>query len=252
MAIVDSEYITTPSVSKVYERIGTLPVPLVVEALQKNESLFLPNGTDLGILNARMQTYAYQQHCSYTNVPVAYFAIERCHQQPVNPNHLNAAHQYHLNAYALIQEVEVMVNSDHIIPKSKSGVDSAINRQPMIQWANTCKGNDIFFEDIALADKRGVWDMVSIEEGLVLREKLLASAKPLSPACSLDALVRHYIDYRVGDRVKPRKGQVVAPNGSCHNSGVIEDIQGTTYYDKTALVMGKWYPITELRKVFSN
>ena len=248
MAIVPVEGLHEPIDGTPYVRTGTVPVEVVVAALKANEELYLPNGTALGILNARMGTYAYQQHCAYTGVPVAYFAIERCRSQPIDPSKVNEAHQFHLNAYAVIEGVEVMVNSDHIIPKSLSGVDGALNRQPLLQWANTKKGHTVFEEDLLLADARGVWQHVADDKGQILRDTLSTTAIKLNDAYSLPALKRQYIEYKEGDWVRPRKGQFELPNHQRHNSGVIEAVKGENFHELEVLVYGQWFKASQLRK----
>jgi hypothetical protein len=53
----------------------------------------------------------------------------------------------HLNLFAIDENGrEMMMTSDHIIPKSKGGSNRLNNRQPMCSRCNTVKGNKLLGE----------------------------------------------------------------------------------------------------------
>jgi 5-methylcytosine-specific restriction enzyme A len=59
-------------------------------------------------------------------------------------NHNNKSRKYHLNLYHLSEDgKETMMTIDHIIPKSKGGVNKISNLQTMCYDCNFAKGNTI-------------------------------------------------------------------------------------------------------------
>lgn len=60
----------------------------------------------------------------------------------------------HLNLYAVVDGKEVMMTSDHIIPKSKGGSDRDLrNRQPMCEPCNRRKGCEMRPGEIGVAKR---------------------------------------------------------------------------------------------------
>lgn len=55
---------------------------------------------------------------------------------------------------------DVMMNRDHIIPKSKGGPNSVWNYQPMCEKCNTSKGNQETPQDIELSKFRAHWKRI--------------------------------------------------------------------------------------------
>lgn len=86
----------------------------------------------------RLLTYhAYGVKCCVPGCTVSgeYFAIEKAMNQ--------ASAKWHLNLYGNKDGREVMMTSDHRIPKSRGGVNAISNRQPMCYIHNTKKGNQL-------------------------------------------------------------------------------------------------------------
>jgi len=50
----------------------------------------------------------------------------------------------HLDLYGLENEVEILLTVDHIIPKSKGGINNIINYQTMCKYCNELKSDDNF------------------------------------------------------------------------------------------------------------
>lgn len=95
----------------------------------------------------RMQTYLHGIKCVRCGIEGKYFALER--------NSKGSSNKFHYNLYALDEEGnEIMMTSDHIIPKSKGGPNDVSNRQPMCSPCNTKKGNSICKEDATLYKER--------------------------------------------------------------------------------------------------
>lgn len=106
-----------------YERLRVESIQYVLKKLRKNPSDF----------SARMQTYLSGTICVTCGLEASYFALERQPRQSTT--------SWHYNLYALKDGEEIMMTSDHIIPKSKGGPNTVENRQCMCSPCNTAKGN---------------------------------------------------------------------------------------------------------------
>lgn len=74
--------------------------------------------------------------CAMCGIVGKYFAKERCKNQKT----------YHLNLYAIDKNgKEVLMTKDHIIPKSKGGIDDISNYQTMCEECNFKKGNKLIY-----------------------------------------------------------------------------------------------------------
>lgn len=229
-------------------RIAKLPVEMVVNALAENRNLVIPFDIPviIDITSSRMRTYLHQQQCAYTGVEIAYFCVERTRPRNYVPATVDGIPlvsedrhaSYHLNAYAVVEGVEVMMTSDHILPKSITGLNSSINRQPMLTWLNNKKGNRIFKQDLETADKRGIWDVAEMADKKYLRDELMANAENLPPNFNLVSVIKENIVYRIGQGVCLVGAQF--PDGNYRNP--IEDINGTIHNPSEVKVGGVWYP----------
>lgn len=145
-------------------RIGTLPVDLVVDCMREGIDIKV-NGLEKPIVlkGSRINTYKLSQQCAYTGIPIDYFAIEMGGQlgSMLRAKQCSAEEmQWHVNPYSQIQNLEMMMTSDHIIPRSLGGANCLLNRQPLLADINVAKQNSIFVQDIEEADKRGLWDLM--------------------------------------------------------------------------------------------
>lgn len=85
-------------------------------------------------VSTRMKTYLKGVVCVRCGLKGKYFMKTKYSNQP----------RPHLNLYAIDERGrEVLMTSDHILPKSKGGGSSLGNRQPMCAECNTEKGNQI-------------------------------------------------------------------------------------------------------------
>ena len=108
---------------------------------------FLGMPRKLRILNQRVEvsserllTYKYKgMVCEYCGVRGAFFAVER----NGGPPHLNL-YGYNKHGY------EVLLTSDHIIPRSKGGPDSISNRRCLCTICNRDRGCTIRWEQLSL------------------------------------------------------------------------------------------------------
>lgn len=85
----------------------------------------------------KMNSHRYQVFklkgvkCVACGIEGSFFAKERT---PFTP-------RYHFNLYAVVDDKEIMMTKDHIIPKSSGGKDQISNYQPMCSPCNQQKGN---------------------------------------------------------------------------------------------------------------
>jgi len=82
----------------------------------------------------RLRTYLKGVVCATCGIRGRYFRKTRQSDQP----------RPHLNLYAINEHGhEVLMTSDHIVPKSRRGKDILENRQAMCAKCNTEKGNKL-------------------------------------------------------------------------------------------------------------
>lgn len=121
---------------RAYERLGVVPVENVMKAIAEGKS-FEYEGVVCGTGGNRLLTYhVHGVRCCVPGCTIhgQYFAIER---------DLSPGSKYHLNLYCKQNGQEVMLTSDHKIPKSRGGRDCIENRQPMCYKHNAEKGNQL-------------------------------------------------------------------------------------------------------------
>jgi 5-methylcytosine-specific restriction endonuclease McrA len=124
-----------------YFRLGTISLMEGLNRLALARSGQLPQdqfilGTKVGFSSNRIQTYLiHGVSCVDCGVQGTHFAVERKHPYE----------GWHLNLYGIKgrKRNEVMITSDHVVPKSKGGADDLSNRQPMCFNCNIRKSNHI-------------------------------------------------------------------------------------------------------------
>lgn len=80
--------------------------------------------------STRLQTFRKSTSCAHCGLEGAYFALD-----------IDKGGGWHLNFYATNSAgVEVMLTSDHIVPRSRGGRNWLSNRQTMCQPCNAKKG----------------------------------------------------------------------------------------------------------------
>jgi HNH endonuclease len=122
---------------RAYERLGTLSVQEVLEAIAK-ERMIEYEGVLCHTSGNRLLTYCvYGVSCCVSGCAVhgQFFAVEKAVNQK--------SAKFHLNLYGMSNGAEVMMTSDHKIPKSRGGSNLISNRQPMCYPHNTKKGNQL-------------------------------------------------------------------------------------------------------------
>jgi len=115
-------------------RLCTLPLDDVLVAIrnQRGKMTITHEGEKVTVslsASRRLKTYLKGTSCVHCGIEAHYFAVE---QGP----------RWHLNLYHLKENgKEVMMTSDHIVPKAKGGTDGLHNRQPMCQPCNNLKAD---------------------------------------------------------------------------------------------------------------
>lgn len=126
--------------SRAYERLATVPLDVALKAIARGDKLN-HHGIHCHTMSNRLLTYChFGTDCCVPGCIVSgeYFAIEKAVNQKTS--------QYHLNLYGLdASGREVMMTSDHRLPKSQGGSNDIRNRQPMCSPHNTQKGNKLIY-----------------------------------------------------------------------------------------------------------
>lgn len=124
---------------RAYERLGIISIQDVLKAISEGKPIqYL--GETCYTSGTRLLTYhTYGVKCCVPGCCIEgqYFAVETAVNQRTS--------RYHLNLYAVHNGKEIMMTSDHKIPKSKGGVDHICNRQPMCYPHNSTKGNRLIY-----------------------------------------------------------------------------------------------------------
>lgn len=124
---------------RAYERLAEIPLDEGLKAIAKGKLQY--RGVCCHTSSTRLLTYChYGVDCVVPGCKISgeYFAIERAINQQTS--------QYHLNLYGLdASGREVMITSDHRLPKSKGGSNELHNRQPMCYPHNAQKGNKLIY-----------------------------------------------------------------------------------------------------------
>lgn len=122
-----------PTRYRQYYRVASIPAQVVVDAIRAgDETIKLGDDISVGITSQRIQTYGKGVACVHCGIEGKFFAVER----------MLGDNKYHLNVYHIREDgKEVMITSDHIIPKSKGGSNMASNRNPMCEPHNVLKGS---------------------------------------------------------------------------------------------------------------
>lgn len=90
------------------------------------------NGEIIYALSDRYKLFFIKGYtCVDCGLEGKYFALEKDKK----------ANRYHLNLYSVKDGEEILMTKDHIIPKSKGGIDELNNYQTMCRICNGKKGN---------------------------------------------------------------------------------------------------------------
>lgn len=116
-----------------YQRLAIIPAQEILNAMAAGKTEIVIQGERCGLSSIRIQTYhVHGVKCAFEGCQLEgqYFAAERNFNFQTNRP---LQDRFHLNLYGKTPSgEEVMITSDHIIPKSKGGSKNDIrNRQPM-------------------------------------------------------------------------------------------------------------------------
>lgn len=164
--VVTLDYPTQKTFSqdrKYFRMAALIPVDVMLPILAEKALIqFGDHPSRIRTDSVRLQTYTHGIHCARTGHPIAYFAAEcQIHQydRAVLKGIPFETLNLHINAYAVVDGQEIMMTSDHIVPKSIGGLDSNVkNRQPMLTTPNGQKAAVMTDADIQLAISRGLMD----------------------------------------------------------------------------------------------
>lgn len=112
-----------------YRRFILYGIDFILVQIAEGNTLYF-KGKPIEVNIPRLQTYLSGTECKHCGLNATFFAVEA--QRPKWNN-------YHLNLYGLKDGREVMLTSDHIIPKSKGGSHDLSNRQTLCQPCNKRK-----------------------------------------------------------------------------------------------------------------
>jgi hypothetical protein len=132
-----------------YQRLTIISVEHVFQAIRDNEKHIFIQEQQIGCNSLRILTFFnHGTKCVCCDINGTFFGVER-QWNPIS----GKLHQtkYHINLYGYKSENdkdvknEMMITSDHKIPKSLNGKDNLSNRQPMCMYHNTQKGNRLIW-----------------------------------------------------------------------------------------------------------
>jgi len=117
-------------------------LPLIKGPIHGKDRMVRLDGDVVKVSSKRLMTFSrHGVRCAQCGMEGLYFVKER---------HKKGSKRFHLNLYGRNEHgSEVLMTSDHIIPRSKNGSEGVQNRQTMCVVCNCKKGND--YSD---ADKR--------------------------------------------------------------------------------------------------
>lgn len=126
-----------------YERKGIYPVELVLGQLGNPWAVF--DGELVPLISLRYQVFAQSRSCISCGLFGTFFAKERSAKRVKNrkegdPFFVATTSSWHLNLYALRADgKEILMTKDHIVPRSKGGLDVLPNLQTMCAPCNCAK-----------------------------------------------------------------------------------------------------------------
>lgn len=131
-----------------YERLKIISVNEVFQAIRENKNLYLGEVICRPFSDRVMTYYTHGVQCVWEGCPCKgeYFAAERqVHKKTGQPYTCG----YHLNLYGYDADgKEVMITSDHKIPKNQGGAKSGVkNRQPMCYPHNQLKSDQLIYTE---------------------------------------------------------------------------------------------------------
>jgi 5-methylcytosine-specific restriction endonuclease McrA len=122
-----------------YDRFCRLEIEEVLPLIgNSNTAVF--NGIKVNLNSNRLHCLANNLTCQHCGIQGKFFAIERSIRR-------NSSHEYsdwHLNLYAVGKfDREVLMTADHVVPKSRGGVDNLSNLQTLCTICNRTKDNKL-------------------------------------------------------------------------------------------------------------
>ena len=121
-------------IARGYRRKGVYTVRSVLSRIGQTWRMY--DGDIISMCSLRYQVFSRSLVCVSCGITGSYFAKEQSHHNNINPR------SWHSNLYASNdQGHEILMTKDHVIPKSKGGLDTLDNLQTMCYKCNTRKGD---------------------------------------------------------------------------------------------------------------
>lgn len=95
---------------------------------------FIVNGYHVKVQSLRYRTFQKSPVCTGCQAVGTLWALERMSTDP--------PHRAHFELYTIKDGKELLMTKDHIIPKSRGGLDTLENLQTMCTICNQLKGNN--------------------------------------------------------------------------------------------------------------
>ena len=126
-----------------YQRLGTIPFETTKTLLNAENEFMSFVGAKVKMHSARFEVFKRSSKCSECGLEGTFLAVER----HISKKGKVCSENYHLNLYAVKDDVEVLMTKDHIIPKAKGGKDEQTNYQTMCTTCNCEKADKLTNKD---------------------------------------------------------------------------------------------------------
>jgi len=125
------------------ERYRVYPVGEIMKYVYPGSPRIVLEGFSVYTSTQRLLTYRKETACKYCGLEARFFALEKNGNVP------------HLNLYGVDEnEVDVMLTSDHILPRSRGGSNGVKNRQCLCERCNCEKKNNLKINEVGVYNPR--------------------------------------------------------------------------------------------------
>lgn len=122
-----------------YDRECKVDLSQVLPFIGKESKLTF-NEIEVGLTSNRLLCFSNGLICKHCGIEGKFFAVEKSKRKNTSVEFKD----YHLNLYAIAKfDREVLMTADHIVPKSRGGVDNISNLQTLCTICNKKKDNKL-------------------------------------------------------------------------------------------------------------